>query len=273
MFVYNEARFLRASLDSLLAQDYANFELIISDNCSTDETETICREYAARDPRIQYHRQTHNLGSAGNSIHVLALATGQYFMWASGHDLWSPMLISTCTALLESHPAAALACGPADWIDEEDRAWDKESGWYDSRGLDIMQRFFMVFWGNAHPILGLIRTHYLRELPKIHACVGSDQIVLAELALKGDFLHASNAKWWRRQPRMRENHGDRMRRYQSTDFGLVKSWLDRRLPLLRLPLEQARAVLRSTLSPGEKIAVLLALIPAFLVRYLAGRKA
>lgn len=273
MFAYNEARFLRASLDSLLAQDYANFELIISDNCSTDATEAICREYAARDPRIQYHRQASNIGSAANSIHVLNLATGKYFMWASGHDLWSPTLLSRCAALLESHPSAALACASADWIDEEGFAWDKESGWYDSRGLEAMQRFFMVFWGNAHPILGLIRTRYLRELPKIHACVGSDQIVLAELALKGDFLHASDARWWRRQPRLRETHADRMRRYQSSDFGLVKGWLDRRLPLLRLPLEQTRAVLRSRLVFSEKIAVLLALVPAFLVRYLAGRKA
>ena len=273
LFAYNEARFLRTSLDSLLAQDYPHIELIISDNCSTDETETICREYAARDSRIHYHRQTQNIGSAENSIHVLNLASGKYFMWASGHDLWSPTLISACCSLLESHPAAALAYGSADWIDEDGLAWNKESGWYDSRGLEAMQRFFMVFWGNAHPILGLIRTRYLRELPKIHACVGSDQIVLAELALKGDFLHASDARWRRRQPRLRETHTDRMRRYQSSDFGLVKGWLDRRLPLLRLPLEQARAVLRSRLAFSEKIAVLLALAPAFLVRYLAGRKA
>lgn len=194
-------------------------------------------------------------------------------MWASGHDVWSPTLISTCVALLEEHPSAVLAFGTARWIDEEDHAWDKESGWYDTRGMDPMLRFFTAFWGNAHPVLGLIRTRHLRELPKIHACVGADQIVLVELALKGDFLHAPDAVWWRRQPRKRESHMDRMRRYRSEDFGLAKSWLDRNLPLLRLPLEQARAVLRSQLDASEKIAVLLALMPAFLVRYLAGRKA
>ncbi|PNS09300.1 glycosyltransferase family 2 protein [Solilutibacter silvestris] len=273
LFAYNEARFLRRTLDSLLAQDYANIEIIISDNCSTDETEAICLEYAQRSSWIRYHRRPHNVGSAANSIHVLEQATGKYFMWASGHDAWSPGLISTCVTLLEGHPSSALAYGPASWIDEEDRAWDKESGWYDTRGMQAMLRFFMAFWGNAHPILGLIRTRYLHELPKIHACVGADQIVLVELALKGDFLHAADAMWWRRQPRKRESHADRIRRYKSSDFGLAKSWLDRSLPLLRLPLEQARAVLRSQLGIGEKIAVLMALVPAFLVRYLAGRKA
>ncbi|WP_374606433.1 glycosyltransferase family 2 protein [Thermomonas sp.] len=274
LFAYNEARFLRGSLESLFAQDYANLEIIISDNCSTDDTEAICREYAQRYKNIRYQRQLHNVGSAANSIHVLAQATGEYFMWASGHDVWSPALVSTCVALLEGHPSAALAFGTAHWIDEDGRSWDKkESGWYDTRGTDAMQRFFMAFWGNAHPILGLIRTRYLRELPKIHACAGADQIVLAELALKGDILHAPDAVWWRRQPRKRESYAERIRRYRSADFGLAHSWLDRNLPLLRLPLEQARAVLRSPLGSGEKIAILLGLMPAFLVRYLAGRKA
>ncbi len=273
LFAYNEARFLCRTLESLLAQDYANVEVIISDNCSTDETEAICREYAQRSSKIRYQRQLHNVGSAANSIHVLAQATGKYFMWASGHDAWSPTLVSTCVTLLEGHPSAALACGTAHWIDEDGCAWDRESGWYDTRGMDPMQRFFMAFWGNAHPILGLIRTRYLRELPSIHACAGADQIVLGELALKGDFLHAADAVWWRRQPRKRESHAERMRRYTSVEFGLARSWLDRNLPLLRLPLEQARTVLRSDLGIGEKIAVLLGLLPAFLVRYLAGRKA
>lgn len=272
LFAYNEARFLRSTLESLLAQDYAGIEILISDNCSTDDTEAICREYAQRSSRIHYHRQPHNVGAAANSIHVLERARGKYFMWASGHDLWSPSLVSTCIDLLERHPSAALAYGPAHWIDECDHPWDKDSGWYDTRGMHAMQRFFTAFWGNAHPVLGVIRTRYLHELPKIHACAGADQIVLVDLALRGDFLHAPDAVWWRRQPRQRESHADRIRRYSSADFGLAKSWLDRNFPLLRMPLEQSRAVLRSRLAAGQKVAVLLALAPAFLVRYLAGRE-
>lgn len=272
VLLYNEERFLRETLASLLAQDYANLEIVISDNCSTDATAAICRELGAGDQRVRYERQERNIGATANFIHVLEQAKGQYFMWASGHDLWSPNLVSTCVAALEIHPDAAVAYATATWIDEQGRPFGKESGWYDTRGLDAMVRFFMVFWGNPHPILGLIRTAYLRQLPKVHACAGADQIILAELALKGNFIHVSDAEWWRRQPRAQESHRDRMRRYKSMDFGVATSWLDRRLPLLRLPIEQMRAVGRSRLGFGEKLATLIALLPAFLVRYLAGRK-
>ena len=272
VFLYNEERFIRETLASLLAQDYANLEIVISDNCSTDSTDAICRQLVAGDERVRYERQERNIGAAANSVHVLERATGKYFMWASGHDLWSPNLVSRCVAALGSHPDAALAYASSSWIDDQGRPLGRESGWYDTRGADAIVRFFMAFWGNLHPVLGLIRTAYLRELPRIHACAGSDQIVLAELALKGDFIYVLDTSWQRREPRARETHRDKLKRYTSRDFGLAGSWLDRRLPLLRLPLEQMRAVGRSRLSLAEKLAILVALPPTFLVRYLAGRK-
>ena len=62
--VYNGERYLRESLDGLLAQTFTDFELVIADNASTDGTETICREYAARDPRVreQLRHHPHHLG-------------------------------------------------------------------------------------------------------------------------------------------------------------------------------------------------------------------
>ena len=272
VFLYNEEQFIRETLGSLLAQDYPNLEILISDNCSTDGTDLGCREVAAGDERVRYERQERNIGAAANSVRVLERANGKYFMWASGHDLWSPNLVSTCVAALEAHPEAALAYASSSWIDELGNALYRESGWYDTRGSDAIVRFFMAFWGNLHPVLGLIRTAHLRELPRIHACVGSDQIVLAELALKGSFIHVSDATWQRRQPRAKESHRDKIRRYTSDEFGLAGSGLDRRLPLLRLPLEQMRAVARSRLRLAEKLAILVALPPTFVVRYLAGRK-
>ena len=272
VFLRNERQFIRESLASLQAQDYSNLEIVISDNCSTDETDEICRQMCDSDPRVSFERQEQNIGAAANSIYVLERASGKYFMWASGHDLWSPNLISTAVAALEERPDAALAYASSSWIDAEGQALDRESGWYDTRGMDPMVRFFMAFWGNLHPVLGLIRTEYLRDLPKIHACAGSDQIVLAELALRGEFIHVTKASWSRREPRGQESHQDKIERYTSQDFGLAESWLDCRLPLLRLPLEQVRAIYRSRLRFVDKLAILIALLPAFVVRYLAGRK-
>lgn len=88
MPVYNAASCIRESLESLLGQSYKNFELIISDNASTDNTEKICRSYAKKDKRIRYIRQKENIGAVNNFNFVLKEAQGKYFMWAADDDLW-----------------------------------------------------------------------------------------------------------------------------------------------------------------------------------------
>ncbi len=89
MPVYNGEEFIREALDSLLAQTFTDFELIISDNASTDGTEAICREYTSKDHRVRYIRQAKNLGAGGNFQFVLYEAVGEYFMWAAYDDLRS----------------------------------------------------------------------------------------------------------------------------------------------------------------------------------------
>ena len=118
---YNGERFIRQALDSLLAQNFPDFELIISDDASTDGTEAICREYAQRDSRIRYIRQESNIGAAANFDFVLSQARSRYFMWASDDDVWKPDFISTLLPLLEANPTAVLATGAVDVIDVEGR--------------------------------------------------------------------------------------------------------------------------------------------------------
>src|SRR5690349_16638091 len=81
--VRNGERFLVETLESLLAQTYTDFELIISDNASTDNTEAICREYAARDPRVRYYRSPQDVGLANNYNSLFARSEGDYFKWAA----------------------------------------------------------------------------------------------------------------------------------------------------------------------------------------------
>jgi glycosyltransferase involved in cell wall biosynthesis len=95
MPVYNGAEFIRAALDSLLAQSFGDFELIISDNASTDETQTICETYARQDSRITYIRQPRNLGAVPNFLFVLRQARGRYFMWAAHDDIWAENWLET----------------------------------------------------------------------------------------------------------------------------------------------------------------------------------
>jgi glycosyltransferase involved in cell wall biosynthesis len=93
--VYNGELFVREALDSLLDQTFKDFELIISDNASTDSTGSICNEYAKRDTRIRYIRQTKNIGAVPNFKFVLDEAAGEYFMWAAADDIRSPDCIET----------------------------------------------------------------------------------------------------------------------------------------------------------------------------------
>ena len=95
MPVYNGELFIREALDSLLAQTFTDFELIISDNCSTDGTEAICREYADKDSRIRYVRQAENRGATANFKFVLDEAVGEYFMWAAADDVWDKSWIES----------------------------------------------------------------------------------------------------------------------------------------------------------------------------------
>ena len=272
VIVYNEEPFIRETLDSLLAQDYPNFELIVADNCSTDDSGTICEQIAKDDERVRYVRHPDNIGSAANSIFVLEEAAGDYFMWAAGHDLWSPDLLRRCVEALEDNPEAVIACAESHWIDADGRPLPRQSGGYDTRGLSPVRRYFMAFWGNMHPVLGVMRTRFLRQVPRIHRGVGADQVLLTELALRGDFIQVPGTSWSRRQPRDPETHKQRMRRYTGDEFRLSGNWLDRHLPLLRLPIEQLRSIARSELGLLEKIVVMLSLFPAFVVRYLDGRK-
>lgn len=109
MPVHNGDQFLRRALDSLLAQDYDDFELIISDNASTDGTREICKEYLLEDERVRYRLNERNVGAVANFRQVLLWASGKYFMWAAHDDWWEPGFVSHLVDILESDSEIALA--------------------------------------------------------------------------------------------------------------------------------------------------------------------
>lgn len=108
MPVYNGEKFIREALDSLLTQTFFNFELIISDNASTDNTESICREYGLQDSRIRYLRQVENLGALRNFQFVLNEASCKYFMWAASDDKWDSTWIYSLFEMLKQTENAAI---------------------------------------------------------------------------------------------------------------------------------------------------------------------
>lgn len=272
MPVFNEDAFLRSALDSLLAQDYANFEIVISDNCSTDQTSQICLDYAEKFVQVKYKRLPENIGAAANFRLLQETIDGKYFMWAAGHDLWSENLISKCVERLEESESAVISFATSNWINKEgEHLSDKVSGWSDTRGMNPIARFYTVLWGNMHPILGMIRSESLLLSKPFQSVLGADLILLSELAMHGDFVHAVEALWSRRVVREDETYSQRVRRYKSKGYSLIDRRLTNVIPILSLPVELMKVVFRSNLSFMQKVMNSLVLLPTMMLKYLVSR--
>lgn len=107
---YNRVSYLKEALDSLLGQTHRRIEVIISDNASQDATERVCREYAKRDARIRYYRQSKNAGEINNFNFVLQHAQGEYFMWAADDDLWDAQFVEKLLEGFTDESVAAVFC-------------------------------------------------------------------------------------------------------------------------------------------------------------------
>ena len=101
--VFNGEIFLKKRLESILSQSFVNYELIISDNASTDDTDKICKEFLKKDSRIKYYRQEKNMGSIQNFKFVLDQAVGKYFVWAATDDLWENNFLEKTINVLQKN--------------------------------------------------------------------------------------------------------------------------------------------------------------------------
>lgn len=110
--VYNGEPVLRRALDSLVSQSYEHLEIIISDNASTDGTGALCREYAARDPRIRYAVNDTNIGVIRNFRRVFERSTGEYFLWMGADDVRPPTAVGDCLEKLRRNERAVMVHGP-----------------------------------------------------------------------------------------------------------------------------------------------------------------
>jgi hypothetical protein len=189
MPVYNGERYLAETLDSLLGQTFTDFELIISDNASTDCTEEICTSYAAKDQRIRYYRNERNVGAIRNFNRTFELANGLFFMWASHDDTWAPSFLARCTEALDVHPETILAYTKTTIIDangepvsEYDPYFRTDSPMRHVRLHDLLRSPHKCF-----QLLGLIRTSILAQTPLFGSYTSSDIVLLAQLGLLGRF--------------------------------------------------------------------------------------
>ena len=268
---YNGGRYLAQSLEALLKQDYPNWELIISDNCSTDDTGDIARAYAARSDRVRYISHETNLGARANFNFVLAEATGAYFMWAADHDLWEPTFISRCVEALEADPTAMLAYSQCLMIDEDGAPIEKIDDGFDFASPSALYRYKHILWYNiASKIYGLARREPLAATGGFADVLAPDRLILAQLVLQGPFRRIEGYLYVGRQNRPPETVGERNMR---TLVSLNPSRADERRvmngPLLHRALRDLymKALRESTLSFPQKLDARVATLAVFHMRY------
>ena len=191
--VFNGDDYLEEAIDSILAQTYSNFELIISDNASTDGTEDLCRAYAVQDRRIQYHRNPKNIGATQNWYRVFDLSRGEYFASAAHDDVYAPDFMEKCISVLESDPSIVVCYSKTCIIDEHGSPLEdaRISKMLEAK-IDTVSSSPSVRLYNAIGVdylciqlYGVMRAKALRDTKVFAGYYGCDRNTLAELALLG----------------------------------------------------------------------------------------
>ena len=201
--VRNGGEYVRGALDSLLAQTYKNFELIISDNASTDDTQNICEEYARREARIRYIRQKENIGSYGNYDFIRKEARGDYFAWAACDDFWDPRFIEECVAKFREFPDATMVFPNFYAFDDSGKVIQLSQENYFPFAPDTYTRIKTYLLNRAQNgkitmIYGLWRKHTPADLLSLGGCHG-DMIYVFRSLLTGYFANVLHALFFKRQ--------------------------------------------------------------------------
>ncbi|MQA03025.1 MAG: glycosyltransferase [Streptosporangiales bacterium] len=254
--VYNGERYLGEALDALLGQTYRDFELIISDNASTDATRQICARYAERDDRIRYFRQPTNTGAAENHNFVFRQARGELFKWASHDDLYGRRLLEKCVAALDDDPQVVLAHAWQALIGAEGEVLEQIDYPLATDAPTAAERFAsMLFTVGGDDFYGVIRSDVLRRTRLQESFHHADRVIVADLALQGRFHQVPEVLYFRR------DHPGRAERAQPSMRARCANLDPRRANRIRHPRARllaeyiwgfVAAVRRAPITPPER---------------------
>jgi glycosyltransferase involved in cell wall biosynthesis len=284
--VYNGERFVGRAIESYLGQTFGDFDLVVCDNASTDETEAVCRGYAARDPRVKYFRNETNLGAAPNFNKAFRLARPTaYFKWTGADDEYHPTYLARCVEQLDRDPTVVLAHtfarvidasgntipvagGPGDaagavppaagshaggpglrWADLYDRA-DRRLG-----SFSPAERFHdvVVRTRRCMEIWGVMRRAPLARTPLHGSFYGSDKVILTWLALAGRFALLAEPLYYRRHHAASSDSIKSVRereKWMDTRRAVARKAANPRVQCLR---GYHRALVRAGLGPADQM--------------------
>jgi glycosyltransferase involved in cell wall biosynthesis len=230
--VYNSERYLDECLQSLLSQTFEDFEIIISDNASTDRTQEIALGYVARDPRVKYVRNRFNIGVGGNFNQTFRLSSGEFFKWAAYDDVCEKDMLLRCVEVLDADPGVVLAHPRVVGIDEHGRTMFTRGPGPDLTSPDPAVRFSKImevpFWATS--LFGMVRADVMAESGLMPSNAAGDHVLLAELSLRGRFHAISEEGVFNRDhPGRAYTKSSIIRRAQQVDPTLGQSPLMLRL--------------------------------------------
>jgi glycosyltransferase involved in cell wall biosynthesis len=256
--VYNGENFLHAAIESVLSQDFEDFELIISDNASQDGTAAMCERYATADKRIHYHRCETNNGGAWNYNRVFELATGKYFKWQAHDDVCLPGFFRRCVEVFDQAPPSVVVVYPRTAvIDEEGKlipTYHPESLETKAPRPHDRLAFVLRSMSMVCAQFGLIRPEALRKTRLFDRMIAADWVLMAELAMLGEFWEVPETLFHRR---VHPGISTKANRDAKT---LLQWWDPSRKnygsfvsPMMRLGWEYLRSVRQMPLEQPEKL--------------------
>lgn len=221
--VFNGEQYLAESLDALLGQSFEDYQLVISDNSSTDGTAEICRRYLKQDSRVHYVRQPHNIGAAPNHNFLARECRTEFFKWASADDLYARDLLGRCIASLDERPEVVLAHAWTAAIDGETQVTQALSYPLSTDADSAPERFRSMLFGaggdgsinnladdygviRADDFYGVIRTDVLHRVRPHDSYYYADRTFMAEIVLHGPFRQTPEWLYFRRDHPERAQH-------------------------------------------------------------------
>ena len=259
--VYNGERYLADALTAIADQTYPDFEVIISDNASTDRTQEICEEFTRSDDRFRVVRHEENLGASPNFNYVVHEAKGPYFKWATDDDLIAPTFLETCVAALDAAPTdVALVYPKTILIDEDGNELQPYDDNLDLRAERPSDRFrrYLENYELSNAVHGVHRLDALRQTRLLGAYHSSDLVLLAEIVLGGQIWELPEPLFYRRWH-------EGMSRIANVTDEEVNAWFDTKkmvghpMPRTRLFIEDARSIAAASIPPVERARSMLAL--------------
>jgi glycosyltransferase involved in cell wall biosynthesis len=198
--LFDGKRWIGQAVEAILAQSFGDFELLISDNCSTDGSYEICESYARKDSRIRLLRNRRNVGVTENFNITCRMAAGRYFKYASCNDLCAPDFLLRCVEVLEAHPDVVVCHPRTRRMMEDTGECEDYTPTLHLMSDNPLERMitYLESVGLNNAIQGLIRLDVLRRIPLLEQYFGSDINLMAELSLYGKFYQVPDFLFYRR---------------------------------------------------------------------------